>query len=111
MGETTCASFDLFAAELRKVFGFESRDSESTRGLMGLKQGERNMADYSIDFRTTASRSNWNGTALSDAFLHGLAGYIKDKLVSHDTPTTLDEIIDLAIRIDLRIKAHRREKH
>ena len=68
------------------------------------------MADYSIDFRTRVSRSNWNGTAISDAFLYGLANYIKDELVTHDTPDTLDGIIDLAIRIDLRIQARRREK-
>lgn len=105
-----CASFDLFAAELRKVFGFENCGSESTRGLMGLKQGERTVADYSIDFRTRASQSSWNSSALCDAFLHGLADYIKDELVSHDTPITLDGVIDLAIRIDLRIQTRRREK-
>lgn len=105
-----CASFDLFAAELRKVFGFENCGPESTRGLIGLKQGERTVADYSIDFRTRASRSSWNSSALCEAFLHGLADYIKDELVSHDTPITLDGVIDLAIRIDLRIQARRREK-
>lgn len=105
-----CTSFELFAAELRKVFGFENCGSESARGLMGLKQGERTVADYSIDFRTRASHSSWNSSALSDAFLHGLADYIKDELVSHDTPVTLDGVIDLAIRIDLRVQARRREK-
>ena len=68
------------------------------------------MADYSIDFRTRASQSSWNSSALCEAFLHGLADYIKDELVSHDTPITLDGVIDLAIRIDLRIQARRREK-
>lgn len=77
---------------------------------MGLKQGERTVADYSIDFRTRASHSSWNSSALCDAFLHGLADYMKDELVSHDTPITLDGVIDLAIRIDLRIQARRREK-
>ncbi len=105
-----CASFDLFAAELRKVFGFENCGSESARGLMGLKQGDRTVADYSIDFRTRASQSRWNSSALCDAFLHGLADYIKDELVSHDTPLTLDGVIDLAIRINLRVQTRRREK-
>ncbi|CAJ1081228.1 hypothetical protein LDENG_00284880 [Xyrichtys novacula] len=105
-----CASFDLFAAELRKVFGFENSGSDSARGLMGLKQGERTVADYSIDFRTRASQSGWNSAALRDAFLHGLADYIKDELVSHDTSLTLDGVIDLAVRIDLRVQTRRREK-
>ncbi|KAF7645929.1 hypothetical protein LDENG_00196170 [Lucifuga dentata] len=46
----------------------------------------------------------------SDAFLNGLADYIKDELVSHDLPTTLDGLIELATRIDLCIQARRRKK-
>ncbi len=69
------------------------------------------MADYSIDFRTRARLSHWNSDALVDAFLHGLADYIEDELVSHDVPPTLDRVIEQAIRIDPRIQACRREKH
>eukprot|EP00064_Thunnus_orientalis_P017544 superscaffoldBa00003762_g17628 len=100
-----CASFDLFATELRKVFGLDTCGPEAIGGLIGLKQGERTVADYSIDFRTRASRSKWNYLALCDAFLNGLADYIKDELVSHDLPTTLDGVVELATRIDLRIQA------
>ena len=106
-----CASFDLFATELRKVFGLETCGPEAIGGLIGLKQGEKTVSDYSIDFRTRASRSKWNNSALCDAFLNGLADYIKDKLVSYDMPTTLDGVIELATRIDLRIQTRRREKH
>ncbi|KAF7641725.1 hypothetical protein LDENG_00273800 [Lucifuga dentata] len=48
--------------------------------------------------------------ALCDAFLNGLADYIKNKLISHDLPTTLDGLIELTTHIDLRIQARRREK-
>lgn len=41
------------------------------------------------------SMSNWNAAALIDAFLHGLAAYIKDALVAHDVPAFLDGIIEL----------------
>lgn len=34
-----------------------------------------------------------------------MADYIKVELVSHDTPITLDGVIDRAIRTDLRIQA------
>ncbi len=68
-----CSSFQRFADELRKVFGLAASRSETTRGLMGMRQGDRTVADYSIDFRTLASRSSWNSEALVDAFLHGLA--------------------------------------
>lgn len=37
-----------------------------------------------------ASGSSWPETPLTDAFLHGLADYIKDMLISYDRPTSLD---------------------
>ena len=80
-------------------------------GLLGLNQGCRSVADYSIHFRTQASSSEWNQAALCDAFLMGLADYIKDGLISYELPTTLDGIIELASRIDRRIQARQREKH
>lgn len=68
------------------------------------------MADYSIDFRTRASLSSWNSAALVDTFLHGLAEYIKDELVSHRVASTLDGVIELAIWIDLHVLACRQER-
>lgn len=62
------------------------------------------MADHYIDFRTKASQSGWNTAALCDTFLHGLADYIKDELVSHNVPATLDGVIDLTTHIDRRIQ-------
>ncbi|KAJ8290599.1 hypothetical protein GJAV_G00015110 [Gymnothorax javanicus] len=57
-----------------------------------------------------ATWSRWNTAAQMDAFLHGLDDYLKDELVSYKVPPTLDGIIELVIRIDLRIHAHRRER-
>jgi hypothetical protein len=105
-----CATFNLFAEEMLKVFDLESTIAEASRILMSIRQGRRTVADYSIDFRTVASRSSWNMEALVDAFLHSLADYIKDELVSHDQPPTLDEAIALAVRIDRRIQARRHER-
>ena len=106
-----CSSFQTFAAELRKVFGEASRGPDASGGLLGLNQGSRSVADYSIHFRTRASSSEWNQAAQCDAFLMGLADYIKDELISYDLPTTLDGIIELASRIDRPIQARQQEKH
>ena len=106
-----CSTFQAFAAELRKVFGEASRGPDASGGLLGLKQGSRSVADYSIHFRTQASSSEWNQAAQCDAFLMGLADYIKDELISYDLPTTVDGIIELASRIDRRIQTRQREKH
>ena len=75
-----------------------------------MRQGDRTVADYSIDFRTRARKSRWNSEALVDAFLHGLADYVKDRLVSHTVPPTLDGVIGLAIQIILRFQAHRERR-
>lgn len=105
-----CSSFDLFAKEILKVFDLESTPAEKSQGLLNIRQGRRTVADYSIHFRTRAMRTSWNMEALVSVFYHSLADYIKDELVSHDTPTTLDEAIALAIRIDRRIQTRRRER-
>lgn len=42
------------------------------------------MADYYVDFRTKASLSHWNSTALINVLLYCLADCIKDEMASHD---------------------------
>ena len=105
-----CSSFDLFAKELLKVFDMESTTVEASQSLLNIRQGRRTVADHSIDFRTRALRSSWNMEALVNVFYHSLADYIKDQLVSHDQPTTLDDAIALAVRIDQRVQTRRRER-
>lgn len=105
-----CATFDLFAEEMLKVFDLDSPTAEASRELFRIRQGRRSVADHSIDFRTLARRSSWNTPSLVDAFLHSLADYMKDELVSHELPSTLDEAIALAVRIDRRIQTRRRER-
>lgn len=75
-----------------------------------MRQGNRSVTDYAIDFCTKARQSDWNFAALSDAYLHGLADYIKDELMSHTFPSTLDGCIELTTRIDQCICARRRER-
>lgn len=104
-----CATFTAFSAELRKVFG-QGLQLTDVSGLLSVCQGEQSVFDFSVDFRTKARLSNWNQGALRDAFLHGLADYIKDELVSHALPSSLDDVIALATNINLRIRARKREK-
>ncbi|KAL2087158.1 hypothetical protein ACEWY4_018217 [Coilia grayii] len=105
-----CSSFHRFAEEMIKVFDTGSSSAEASRALMAIRQGRRSIADYSIDFRTLASRSRWNMEALVDAYLHSLADYLKDELVSHTPPTSLDDAIALTACIDRRVQARRRER-
>ena len=66
--------------------------------------------DYAIDFRTKAPMCDWNPAALVDVFMRGLAGYIKDEIVAYELPSTLEVLIELVTRLDLRIQARKRER-
>lgn len=69
-------------------------------GLVDLCQGETTFTDYSIQFQTLVAECNWNMEAQWDNFLHGLADRIQNEIYALDLPTTLDDLIDLAIRVD-----------
>lgn len=105
-----CSSFATFAAELRKVFGPVARGPDAMGGLLGLRQGGRTATDYALEFRVRARRSEWNAAAQVDAFLLGLADYLKDELVSYELPSSLDSLIELVLRLDQRIQGRRRER-
>ena len=105
-----CSSFPAFSAELRKVFGPVSVGPDAAGGLLSLSQGNGSVVDYAIGFRTRGRLSNWNSEAQCDAYLRGLAAYIKDELVSFDLPNSLDGLIELTSRMDRRIQTRRRER-
>lgn len=66
------------------------------------------VSDYAICFRTLATDSEWNITALYDVFLKGLLGRIQDLLVPLDMPLDLDSLISLANRTDHQLQERQR---
>ncbi len=106
-----CSSFDSFSEELCKVFDRSAQGTEAARALALLRQRESSVSSYSNEFRTLAASCGWNDKALWDHFIHGLAEHIKDEIYSLELPSSLDGLIDLAIRVDNRIclrSCHRR---
>ncbi len=77
---------------------------EAVRMLADLRQGERSVSDYSIQFRTLAAECEWNKKAQWDMFLHGLADRIQQEIYKVELPTGLDELVDLALRVDARLQ-------
>jgi hypothetical protein len=98
-----CASFQTLAAEMRKVFDRAVSGREAARRLAELKQGERSVSEYSIEFRTLAAECGWNEEAQWDMFLHGLADHVQREIYALDLPTTLNGLVDLALRVDNRL--------
>ncbi len=96
-----CASFRSFSEELKKVFDHAASGREAARLLAELRQGDRTVTDYSIEFRTLAAECGWNSEAQWDMFLYES---IKDEIYSLDLPTGVDKLIDLAIQVDSRLR-------
>lgn len=104
-----CSTYKTFTEEMRRVFDRSFSGRAAAREIMALRQGTRSVYDYAIDFRTLSASCNWNDDALYDAFLNGLSDSIKDELVSRELPPSLTELMDLAGRIDARIRQRIRE--
>lgn len=105
-----CSTYTAFTEEMRKVFDRSFSGREAAREIMALRQGTRSVYDYAIEFRTLSASCNWNDDALYDAFLNGLSDSVKDELVPRELPSSLMELMDLAGRIDARIRQRARER-
>jgi hypothetical protein len=98
-----CASFHALSTEIRRVFDRAVAGREAARVLADLHQGERSVADFSIEFRTLAAECQWNEEAQWDMFLHGLADRVQREIYALDLPTSLNGLIELALRVDARL--------
>lgn len=102
-------NYELFLIEFKRVFDHSSAGQDVGVRLMSLSQGDRTTAAYSIEFRTLAAGSGWNDAGLRSAFRRGLSESIKDELV-RDKPATLEELIQLSIDVDERVRERRGER-
>ncbi|XP_037831202.1 catechol O-methyltransferase B isoform X1 [Kryptolebias marmoratus] len=103
-------SFQKFVEEFRSIFGQDLDTTALSRNLWRLRQGQRSVAEFSIDFRTQAAALGWDSGALKSAFFQALNGSIRDELMLLDEPKTLDELMTLAIRIDGRLRDRNRDR-
>ncbi len=99
-----CSSFRSLSQEMRRVFDRALVGREAARMLADLRQGEQSVSDYSIQFRTLAAECEWNERAQWDMFLHGLADRIQREIDVVELPHGLDELVDLALRVDARLQ-------
>ncbi|KAI2649346.1 Transposon Tf2-9 polyprotein [Labeo rohita] len=95
-----CEHFSLFKEEMIKVFDRSVFGQEASRLLSSLRQGKRSAADYAIEFRTLAATCEWNEPALAARFLEGLTEEVREEILSRDMPSSLDQMVELAIRLD-----------
>uniref|UniRef100_A0A3Q2VY37 Retrotransposon gag domain-containing protein n=1 Tax=Haplochromis burtoni TaxID=8153 RepID=A0A3Q2VY37_HAPBU len=97
-----------WAAELKKTFVPPSSEVEVESQLHHLRQGSRPVCYFASQFRTRAAKLQWGGASLRSIFLEGLADYIRDEMAGREAPKTLDEAVDLALKIDQRVMSRPR---
>ncbi|KAK2880214.1 hypothetical protein Q8A73_022912 [Channa argus] len=110
LGNSFLIPFHTFVEELRKIFDHPARSKNAADRLLSHRQGVRSVADFSVEFRVLATEAQWDDAALRAVFRHGLSDPVKDELTHRDPLHSLDELIELAIRLDNRIRERRRQR-
>ncbi|KAL0182333.1 hypothetical protein M9458_021708, partial [Cirrhinus mrigala] len=88
LGQSTYPTFSTFLQSFKEVFQPSPESSEAGEQIVALKQGRRPAADYALEFRTLTAQSGWND------------GPLKLHYPCRDKGLTLNQYIDLSIRID-----------
>ena len=105
-----CFVLDEFVEEMKKVFDHPVTGREAGKRLITISQGRRSVAEYAVEFRTLAGEVAWPDAPLITLFEEGLNSDVRDDLSTREIPERLDLYIDLAIKVDNRIRERLREK-
>ncbi|CAJ0959965.1 unnamed protein product [Ranitomeya imitator] len=103
-------SAPLFLSTLKQVFLGPRVTHDMALQLLALTQGSSLVSHFAVHFRTLASELEWSDKALIPIFWRGLADHVKDALATREIPATLEELITLSTRIDLRFHERRLER-
>uniref|UniRef100_A0A8C6NP92 Retrotransposon gag domain-containing protein n=1 Tax=Nothobranchius furzeri TaxID=105023 RepID=A0A8C6NP92_NOTFU len=103
-----CNDYETFVKEMKKTFVHPSSEVSDETLLLQLRQGSQTAAQYTSRFRTTAARLRWDDAALKAVYLEGLSPRIREGMIGHEVPTSLDlDLITLAITIGRRQQERR----
>ncbi|KAI2668804.1 Transposon Tf2-11 polyprotein [Labeo rohita] len=103
----TFPSFAIFLQKFKEVFQPSSEGGEPGEQIMTLRQGRRTAADYALSFRTLAAQSGWNDGPLKLHYRKGLHPDLQVELACRDENLSLEEYIDLSIRVDNIMRARK----
>ncbi len=104
------ADYQTSSEEMKWIFDHPVKSRQAVGQLLDLQQGSQPVSQYAISFRILAAESGWGDAALRAVFSKGLSEEIKDELAIRDESTTLNDLIDLAIRLDNRLRERKRER-
>jgi hypothetical protein len=107
---TLLANYSSFTMAFQNTFGDPDRMLMADAHLRDLHQGAKPASSYAAEFKAVSSDVDWNEAALISQFRLGLRQELKDMLLYHDLPETLDAFVTLAIKCDNRLFEHQQEK-
>ena len=96
-------NWDLFCTELESNFGLFDlvRDAEAEIKTLVMAEGSCSTT-YFVEFNHLMSHIQWDNHALLCQIYTGLAGCIKNEMVHHDWPITLQDLHKLVQAINYR---------
>ena len=103
-------SSDRLMKELISVFDHNITVHDAATRLMHLEQGRKSVAEFSIEFRSLASSTDWPEGPLMTLFIHALSEPVRDALATLEPHTSLDALVQTAIRIDNRVRERTKER-
>lgn len=105
------SDYTIFKTFFLQVWGEQERALVSEHKIRKLNQGKSSTAVYASDFKNLAADLEWNDAALISQFRAGLSNAVKNLMLSHDVPKSLDATILLAIKLDNRIFEQSLDSH
>ncbi len=106
-GRSAFPTFTAFIQRFKEVFNHPAGGREPGEQLISLRQRGGSAADYALSFRTIAAQTGWPDDPLKLHFRRGLSAELQSELACRDEGKTLDQFIDLAIRIDNLLRSRR----
>jgi hypothetical protein len=102
------AHYEDFTRSFRAVVDHPSEGRAEGERLFHLIQGMRIAQEFALDFRTLAASAGWNERVLIDRYRCSLCVDVRRELACRDTTLTLDQLVDLSIRLDNLLATHGR---
>uniref|UniRef100_A0A673W8Q5 Gypsy retrotransposon integrase-like protein 1 n=1 Tax=Salmo trutta TaxID=8032 RepID=A0A673W8Q5_SALTR len=99
-----------FTRRFRAVFDHPPEGRAAGERLFHLRQETRSAQDFALEFRTLAAGAGWNDRALIDHYRCSLRADVRRELACRDAALSLDELIDMSIRLDNLLAARGRSE-
>lgn len=103
-------NYPEFTRRFRAVFDHPPEGRAAGERLFHLRQETRSAQDFALEFRTLAAGAGWNDRALMDHFRCSLREDVRRELACRDNTLSLDELIDMSIRLDNLLAARGRSE-